>query len=91
MKDKKLILTKHAADRFLEREIPLELIRKMLKRGVRLEDPDGSGKILCIYKESKRKHYTLVIDETPQQTTIITGYESSAWQVRYYQKNKVKK
>ena len=91
MSDKKLILTKHAADRFLERGIAIELIRKMLKKGIRVEDPDESGKILCIYKENKRKHYTLVIDETPQQITIVTGFESSVWQARYYQKNKVKK
>ena len=84
---RKLILTKHASERLLERKIPLKDIQNMLKKCVRIEDRE-SGATLCIYKESSAQYYTLVLDEMPDQTTIITAYESGKWQIEQYQKVK---
>lgn len=87
MAGKSIILTKHAAERLLERHIPIKTIEKMLKKAVRIADKESDA-ILCIYKESQHKYYTLVISEEADQITIITAYESGKWQIDQYQKVK---
>ncbi len=83
---KKVIFTKHAAERLFERQLPFAEIRKMLEKGVRIEDKE-SGATICVYK-SKKAYYTLVIDEAPDQVAIITAYESGKWQIEQYHKVK---
>lgn len=87
LKDKKVILTKHASERLLERKIPLRTIFAMLQKGVRMEDGE-TGAVLYVYKQKGNKFHTLVADETDAQITIITSYESSIWQIRNYKKVK---
>ena len=71
----------------MERNIPISEIRRMVEKGVRIEDKN-SGAILCIYKESQGNYYTLVIDEEEGQVTVITAYESGPWQIEQYHKVK---
>jgi hypothetical protein len=87
MSEKPFILTKHAAEKLLERNIPLKDIQKMLKKGVRLGDPE-TGQTLCIYKEKATQYYTLVLEEGSDQITIITAYLSGKWQIEQYLKVK---
>lgn len=84
---KRLILTKHAAGRLLERNIPAARLGKMIEKGVRLEDKE-TGAVLRVYKEKHGKHYTLVVDEKEDQIAVITAYESSVWQIEQYRKVK---
>jgi hypothetical protein len=85
--EKRIILSKHAAERLLERKMSIPNIRKFLEKGVRIPDK-VSGAILCIYKQGQGRYYTLVVDEGDAQATIITGYSSANWQVEQYHKVK---
>lgn len=87
MPGKQLIFTKHASERLLERKIPLKDIEKMLKKGVRVQDPE-TGQTLCVYKEKATQYYTLVVEEEPEQIIIITAYVSGKWQIEKYEKVK---
>ena len=60
---------------------------RMVENGIRLDDRE-SGAVLRIYKEKPNSYYTLVTDEKGGQATIITAYESSAWQIEQYHKVK---
>jgi len=83
----RLIMTKHASEKLLERGMSASLIRKIAEKGVRIEDRE-SGAMLRIYKEKTGKFYTLVTDEEKGQITVITCYESSAWQAEFCKKVK---
>ncbi|MEW5996876.1 MAG: DUF4258 domain-containing protein [Candidatus Micrarchaeota archaeon] len=87
MRNKRMIMTKHAADRLLERKMPIAEVRAIVEKGVRLEDK-VSGATLCVYKQKADKYYTLVLEEEEDRIIIITGYESSRWQVEQYHKVK---
>ncbi len=80
-------MSKHAAERFMERRIPLREIEKMLKEGVRAVDPQTNS-CLCIYKHKSGGYFTLVLDDLAEPVTIITAYESSVWQIGQYKKVK---
>jgi hypothetical protein len=87
MADKRVIFTIHATNRLLERRITLTDISTILKKGARLGDPK-TGETLCIYKVETGQYHTLVIEEDPEQITIITAYCSSNWQIEQYKKVK---
>lgn len=87
MANKRIIMTKHAAERMLERKMSISDIERFLEKCVRISDK-VSGAILCIYKQGSGKYYTLVIDEDDGQTTILTGYASAKWQIEQYHKVK---
>jgi len=80
-------MTKHAADRLLERKMAMAEVEDIIGKGVRLEDK-VSGATLCVYKRKPDKYYTLVLEEEEDRVIIITGYESSRWQVEQYHKVK---
>ena len=87
MKGKRVIFTKHASERLLERGIPIRTIFAMLQKGIRIADRE-TGAVLYVYKQKGSKFHTLVADETDTQITIITSYESSIWQIANYKKVK---
>lgn len=87
MNKKRLVFTKHAAEKLLERNVPVNRIRQMVEKAVRIEDK-VSGATLRIYKEATGNFYTVVTAEGDGQITVITCYESSVWQIEAYKKVK---
>lgn len=87
MNGKQIFLTSHANERLLERKIPPKILPKIIKNGVRIQDPI-SGATLCIYNY-KSTYYTLVMVEKSEEFRVITIYESSEWQIKQF--NKVKR
>ena len=83
---KQLILTKHAAERFLQRRIQASDIEKMLDKGVRLRDPESNA-VLCIYRD-KERFLTIVFDEDEEKIAVITAYDSSKWQIEQFERVK---
>ena len=83
---KKILLASHALDRFAERKIPLELVGKILRNGVKIADYEP-GRILCIYK-SRGEFYSVVYEEDWEKFTIITAYRSSIWEKEMFERGK---
>ena len=83
---KRILLSKHALERFLERDIDENKIKKYLQKGIIIPNYE-MGRMLCIYKD-KKSYITLVIEEGKNQIVIITGFPSSAWEIQKYKKVK---
>ncbi len=87
MNGKRIFLTSHANERLIERKIPPQILPKIIKNGVRVQDAISDA-TLCIYNY-KKVYYTLVMVEKPEEFRVITIYESSEWQIKQF--NKVKR
>ena len=85
-KGKRIFLTIHAVEQFLKRRIPEHEIIDMLARGVHVPNLNYEGRMLCIYKVSRDSYYTVAYKEGKASVAIITGFPSSAWDVRQYKK-----
>ncbi|MBI2530364.1 MAG: DUF4258 domain-containing protein [Candidatus Diapherotrites archaeon] len=70
----------HAERRFIERNIPVNKIRKMLDEGITIDDiGEKAGRKICIYKEGN-SYFTVVFQPCGEHKFIITGYPSKEWE-----------
>lgn len=83
---KRILLTAHALDRLAERKIPLYLMEKIIRNGIKIADYEP-GRTLCIYK-SRGEFYSIVYEEDWEKFTIITAYRSSKWEMELFERGK---